>query len=83
MATHSSILAQRIPWTKESDRLQFIGLDRVGHNLACKHNSSWVFWILDCFSVAGLFLLLYVSCVQDTVLLTQDKRGKEKRCKNK
>ena len=27
MATHSSILARRIPWTEEPD-----GLQRVGHN---------------------------------------------------
>ena len=32
MATHSSILAWRIPWTEEPGRLQFIGLQRVGHN---------------------------------------------------
>ena len=31
MATHSSILAWRIPWTEESGGLQFIGLHRVGH----------------------------------------------------
>ena len=31
MATHSSILAQRIPWTEEPDRLQSMGLQRVGH----------------------------------------------------
>ena len=31
MATHSSILAWRIPWTEEPGRLQFIGLQRVGH----------------------------------------------------
>ena len=31
MATHSSILAWRISWTEESGRLQFIGLQRVGH----------------------------------------------------
>ena len=31
-ATHSSILAWRIPWTEESSRLQSIGLQRVGHN---------------------------------------------------
>ena len=30
-ATHSSILAWRIPWTEESDWLQFMGLQRVGH----------------------------------------------------
>ena len=32
MATYSSILAQGIPWTEEPDRLQFIGLQRVGHD---------------------------------------------------
>ena len=32
MATHSSILAWRIPWTEESGRLQSIGSPRVGHN---------------------------------------------------
>ena len=32
MATYSSILAWRIPWTEEPDRLQSIGSKRVGHN---------------------------------------------------
>ena len=32
MATHSSILAWRIPWTEETDRLQSIGSQRVRHN---------------------------------------------------
>ena len=32
MATHSGILAWRIPWTEESGRLQSIGSYRVGHN---------------------------------------------------
>ena len=31
MATHSSILAQRIPWTEEPSRLQSMG-QRVGHD---------------------------------------------------
>ena len=30
MATHSSILAQRIPWTEESGGIQSIGSQRVG-----------------------------------------------------
>ena len=37
MATHSSILAWRIPWTEEPGRLQSMGLQRVGHNWACTH----------------------------------------------
>ena len=32
MATHSSVLAWRIPWTEKPGRLQSIGLHRVGHN---------------------------------------------------
>ena len=32
MATHSSILAWRIPQTEESGRLQFMGSQRVGQD---------------------------------------------------
>ena len=32
MATHSSILAWRIPWTEESCGLQSMGLQRVRHD---------------------------------------------------
>ena len=32
MATHSSILAWRIPWTEEPDDLQSMGSQRVRHN---------------------------------------------------
>ena len=34
MATHSSILAWRIPWTEEPGGLQSMGSQRVGHNWA-------------------------------------------------
>ena len=34
MPTHSSILAWEIPGTEEPDRLQFMGSQRVGHDLA-------------------------------------------------
>ena len=33
MANYSSILAWKIPWTKEPDGLQSMGLQRVGHDL--------------------------------------------------
>ena len=38
MATHSSILAWKTPWTVEPGRLQTMGLKRIRHdcsNLAC------------------------------------------------
>ena len=32
LATHSSILAWSIPWTDEPGRLQYMGLQQVGHD---------------------------------------------------
>ena len=32
MATHSSVLAWKIPWTEEPGRLQSMGSQRVGHD---------------------------------------------------
>ena len=32
MATHSSTLAWKIPWTEEHGRLQSMGSQRVGHD---------------------------------------------------
>ena len=32
IAPHSSTLAWKIPWMEEPDRLQSMGLQRVGHN---------------------------------------------------
>ena len=34
MATHSSILVWRIPWTEEPDGLQSMGSQRIGHDQA-------------------------------------------------
>ena len=34
MATHSSVLTQKIPWTEKPGRLQSMGSERAGHNLA-------------------------------------------------
>ena len=39
MATYSSILAWRIPGTEEPGRLQLMGLQRVGHDLATNSNT--------------------------------------------
>ena len=36
MATHSSVPAREIPWTEEPGGLQFMGLQRVTHNLVTK-----------------------------------------------
>ena len=49
MATHSSILAWRIPWTEEPDELQSMELQGLGHNWATNahkisgdEKSEWV-----------------------------------------
>ena len=39
MAIHSSILAWRIPQTEEPGRLQFMGLQTIGHDLVIKQQS--------------------------------------------
>ena len=36
-ATHSSILAWKIPWTEKPGGLQSKGLQRIGHNWATQH----------------------------------------------
>ena len=38
MATHSSTLDWKIPWTEEPGRLQSMGSQRVGHNRATELN---------------------------------------------
>ena len=40
MATHSSILAWRIPWMEEHRGLQSMGLQRVGHDWAASLSLS-------------------------------------------
>ena len=49
MATHSIILAWKIPWTEEPGRLHSMGSQRVGHSLSsintnfCKHILEIIF----------------------------------------
>ena len=46
MATYSSILAWKIPWTEEPGRLQSMGLQkesRVGHNTTKVHSTDLKF----------------------------------------
>ena len=45
MATPFNILAWKIPWTEEPGRLQFMGLQRIGHD--CATNPFTFHEILD------------------------------------
>ena len=40
MATHSSIPTWKFPWAVKTGRLQSMGLQRVGHNLATENVPS-------------------------------------------
>ena len=40
LATHSSVLAWRIPWADEPGGLQSMGLQRVGYDLATKQQQQ-------------------------------------------
>ena len=64
MATHSNVLAWRIPWTKEPGGLQSMGLQRVQHDWVTSLSLSfqWVYssfqghfnhqlWIADLYSL--------------------------------
>ena len=37
MTIYSGVLGQKIPWTEEPGRLQFLGLQKVRQNLATEH----------------------------------------------
>ena len=47
MATHSSILAWKIPWMEEPCRLQSMGSQRVGHDWATSLSLYFIFWQED------------------------------------
>ena len=51
MATHSSVLPWKIPWTEKPGGLQFMGLQRVRHNHTC---TNMHYWELDCKQKMGL-----------------------------
>ena len=64
MATHSSILAWRIPWMEEPGGLQFMGLQRVGHNWVTSLTHSLThslnpFWVNFC---EGYRVCVYFFC---------------------
>ena len=70
MATHSSILAWRIPWTEEPGGLQSTGSQRVGHDWETSLSLSFTFIhlkprLIYLYSIFRLFLFscVYVFCL--------------------
>ena len=69
MATHSSTLAWKIPWTEEPGRLQFMGLQRVGHDWATSLSLCFRFFShIGHFCIeflvlySGFLLVIYFIC---------------------
>ena len=67
VATHSNILAWRIPWTERSNGLQSMGSQWVGHNLATKplppHSSNHHAWHIACSCwMFALIFLMSINC---------------------
>ena len=60
MATHSSILAWRIPWTEEPGRLQSMGSQRVKHDWA---TNTFTFFTSMVFCYSGLNRLKQAICL--------------------
>ena len=49
MATHSSILAWKIPWTEEPGGLQSMGSQRVRHNTCTDQRLASELYMFSCF----------------------------------
>ena len=60
MATHSSILAWRIPWTEEPGGVQSMGSQRVGHNWSdlvhTYYRGTWVWSVWELCIIFAIFM---------------------------
>ena len=72
MATHSSILAWRIPWTEEPGGLQSTGLQKVRHNwvtntFTLNRNDSWQAGSRSFSRTADLYLMVWHSRILPSI----------------
>ena len=77
MATHSSILAWRIPWAEEPGEPQSMGSARIRHDLATKPPPPSFVYLLS-INVASLFVcfLVYILTAEVMVLkINKNKQG--------
>ena len=64
MATHSSTLAWRIPWTEEPDRLKSMDLQRVGHD--CVNNFHFHL-LAGTATQSGLILCIPIPVLEESI----------------
>ena len=65
MATHSSILAWRIPWTEEPGGLQSMGSQRVGHDWS---NLAHTFIISVCMYLLCIYVWIYLLSIYLSII---------------
>ena len=68
MATHSSILAWKIPWTEAPVRLQSMGWQRVGQDLATKPQQQQQNSKIKFEQTLSFSLLFYMSQIRERCL---------------
>ena len=70
MATHSSILARRIPWTEEPVKLQSTGSQRVRHDWVASHTHPFFCLLYSVIvSFQCIFFFLFQYCILQLWLL--------------
>ena len=70
MTTHPSVLAWRIPWTEESEGVQKMGSQRVGHDWAT--NTHIVPLILGCFVCFIFAFIVFAISVKSKHIIVKD-----------
>ena len=75
MATHSSILAWRIPWAEEPGGLQSMGSQRVRHNCVICKQWQFYFFFSNLDSFYFFFPLIAVAITSETILNKSGESG--------
>ena len=66
--THSSILARKIPWTKEPDRLQSMGLQELDRTQELNHHHHQVFGLsISLFIFLCILQILYANFYKEII----------------
>ena len=73
MATHSSILAWRIPWTEEPGRPQSTGSQRVGHDWTTSLHFIYIYICI--YTHIHILLLLFLWRTLTDTAIIQDKNS--------